>query len=123
MPHITLEYTQNLAPELDAGEVLMSLNRALAGSGQFQEPDIKSRALVLDRFLVGTAPEGRAFAHVKLALLSGRSAAVKRELSEALLTALSRACPPRAGLDVQLSVEVVDLDRDAYAKESRGAGS
>lgn len=119
MPHLTLEYTRNLAPEFDAGEVLMSLNRALIASGQFQEADIKSRAAVLDAFLVGSARGGRAFVHAKLSLLSGRSAAVKRELSDALLAALSRACSSRAGLEVQLSVEIADLDRDSYAKEAR----
>jgi len=119
MPHLVVEYTNNLLPGFDAVQALATLNRALIASGQFEEADIKSRAVVLDTFLVGTAPAGRAFVHARLDLLSGRSAAVKRELSAALLAALSRACPERTDLEIQLSVEIADLDRDSYAKESR----
>lgn len=119
MPHLTLEYTENLLPGFAPGGALMGLNRVLVASGQFQEADIKSRAVVLDTFLVGTAPAGRAFVHARLALLSGRSPAAKRELSDALLAALSRACPERTDLEIQLSVEIADLDRASYAKESR----
>ena len=43
MPHLTLEYTGNLA-ELDVRRTLVSLNTALMESGHFEGRDIKSRA-------------------------------------------------------------------------------
>ena len=116
MPHLNLEYSDNL-PELNVDVLLLRLNHALVGSGQFaDEADIKSRAQAFSQFRVGTAPAQRAFAHVRLAILSGRSPALKKQLSEGLLDVLREAIPAQAGLDLQLCVEVLDMDRDSYVK-------
>ncbi len=117
MPHLTLEYTNNLTA-LDAGRVLLALNHALVASGQFEDIDIKSRALPLETFLIGTSVGNHAFVHVKLALLSGRSSQTKSELSSALLRVLRANCEAGAGNHLQLCVEVQDIDRASYAKDS-----
>ena len=115
MPHLTLEYSSNL-DTLDAAGLLSELNAALAGAGQFEEVDIKSRAYRVDCFAIGTATEGRAFVHAKLALLSGRAPAVKADLSQCMLRVLQRACPAVGGVETQLCAEILDIDRDSYAK-------
>ncbi|HZH43998.1 MAG TPA: 5-carboxymethyl-2-hydroxymuconate Delta-isomerase [Lysobacter sp.] len=115
MPHLTVEYTVNL-PDLDAAALLDALNAALAGSGEFDEADIKSRAQRLDVFRIGTTPAARGFVHARLALLAGRSAETKRALSAAMLAVLQAEVAAPAGVDVQLCAEVVDIDRDSYAK-------
>lgn len=116
MPHLTMEYTPNLT-ELDLAKTLLVLNQRLLISGHFgAEMDIKSRAIPVENFQVGTVSASRGFVHLKLALLSGRSSEVKKALSESLLVALQDAGTWPAGIEVQLSVEVVDLDRDSYAK-------
>lgn len=116
MPHLTLEYTNNLV-DFDSRRVLMALNRTLIEFGHFEELDIKSRAVVLDSYLVGTSQEARAFIHVKLSILSGRSAQVKSELSNALLRVLSADCKELTQHHLQLCVEIIDIDRPSYAKE------
>jgi 5-carboxymethyl-2-hydroxymuconate isomerase len=120
MPHLTLEYTDNL-PQFNAGNALLKLNQALVSSGQFEEIDIKSRAVRLDTFLVGTSPNGRSFAHIKLAILSGRSTQTKRELAESLLNALTQVCELPANSHVQLCVEIQDIERESYAKTILGS--
>ena len=117
MPHLNLEYSDNLR-ELNVDVLLLRLNHALVGSGQFaDEADIKSRAEAFEHYRVGTAPGERAFAHVRLAILSGRSPEVKTQLSASLLDVLREAIPEQPGLDIQLCVEVLDIDRGPYAKE------
>ncbi|MFI7838568.1 5-carboxymethyl-2-hydroxymuconate Delta-isomerase [Pseudomonas asiatica] len=117
MPHLNLEYSDNLR-ELNVDVLLLRLNHALVGSGQFaDEADIKSRAEAYKQYRVGTAPGERAFAHVRLAILSGRSPEVKKQLSGSLLDVLREAIPKQPGLDIQLCVEVLDIDREPYAKE------
>lgn len=116
MPHLHLEYSDNLK-QLDVETTLLRLNHALVGSGQFaQELDIKARAQAFSHFRVGVAPVDRAFACVRLALLSGRSAEVKQQLSSSLLEVLKEAVRDASGLQVQLSVEVIDMDRESYVK-------
>ncbi|KAF1309554.1 5-carboxymethyl-2-hydroxymuconate isomerase [Pseudomonas sp. SG-MS2] len=116
MPHLNLEYSDNMR-ELNVEVLLLRLNHALVGSGQFaDEADIKSRAQAFAHYRVGTAPAERAFAHVRLAILSGRPAEVKKQLSASLLEVLREAIPEQAGADLQLCVEVLDIDREPYAK-------
>lgn len=115
MPHLTLEYTSNLV-SLDVKKCLLELNNVLVSSNQFDEIDIKSRALKFDDYVVGVSPERRAFVHVKLAMLSGRSAEVKRQISVALLERLRQHCAIHDELHVQLCVEVLEIEREAYTK-------
>ncbi len=115
MPHLTFEYTSNLA-SLDIKLCLRELNQVLVDSGQFEEIDIKSRALRFDDFFIGTNPEQRAFIHLKLSLLNGRSIEVRRDLSARLLERLHQLCDDQAMLHVQLCVEVLEIESGAYAK-------
>ena len=120
MPHLHMEYTANL-PELNADVALMRLNNALVASGQFgAEFDIKARAVRVETFRVGTAPGERAFVHVKLALLSGRSPEIKKQLSESLLAVVQDVCEWPTGVEVQLCVEILDIDRESYTKTAIG---
>ena len=120
MPHLHLEYTANLT-QLDTDKALLRLNHALVASGQFgAEFDIKSRAVTVERFRVGTGLGERGFVAVRLALLSGRSPQVKKQLSESLLAVLQDLGPWPEGVQVQLSVELLDIDRDSYSKIAIG---
>lgn len=115
MPHLTLEYTRNLS-NFNPTRALAALNAAMFDSGLFSEPDIKSRAIGLETFLVGISPTPRGFAHVRIALLAGRSDTERKELADAVLAALVAAVDPKNRAEIQLSVETVDLDRPSYAK-------
>jgi 5-carboxymethyl-2-hydroxymuconate isomerase len=119
MPHLTVEYSSNL-PLFDVDVALLALNQSLVASGQFEEGDIKSRAIQMGSFLIGTSTTGGAFVHVKLAILSGRSVEIKQELSKNLLGALQAVCSWPPALQVQLCVEVQEIERQSYAKTSIG---
>ncbi|CAI9001499.1 5-carboxymethyl-2-hydroxymuconate Delta-isomerase [Pseudomonas sp. fls2-241-R2A-110] len=120
MPHLHMEYTANL-PGLNADLALIRLNNTLVGSGQFAaEFDIKSRAVKVETFKVGTALAERAFVHVKLALLSGRSPQIKKQLSESLLAVVQDLCEWPTDVEVQVCVEILDIDRESYTKTAIG---
>jgi 5-carboxymethyl-2-hydroxymuconate isomerase len=53
---------------------------------------------------------------VKLAVLSGRSPQIKKQLSESLLAVVQDLCEWPAGVEVQLCVEILDIERDSYTK-------
>lgn len=116
MPHLTLEYTNNLGA-INPDSILLALNHALVASEHFEEADIKSRAIMLDTWRVGVSSTDHAFVHVRLAILSGRSAQVKSGLSNALLRVLRASCKGLTNHPLQLSVEVVEIERASYAKE------
>ena len=115
MPHLTIEYSSN-TPEFDAHALLLECNQTLFESGQFVEIDIKSRAVRLDTFVVGTEPDKRAFVYARLALLSGRSPEIKRDISRRLHAVLEKRFQHSNGLNLQFSVELQDMDRDSFLK-------
>lgn len=115
MPHFTLEYSANLT-DLDVTRCLAAVNGALAASGHFQEVDIKSRAFRADCFLVGVQAQGRAFVAGRLAVLTGRTEDTRRQMAEIALQALQPCVAAVPGLHIQVSVEVVEMQRDIYAK-------
>ena len=115
MPHLIIEYSRN-TPEFDAHALLLECNQALFASGQFTEIDIKSRAVRHDVFVIGTDPAHRAFVYARLALLSGRPPEIKRDLAQRLQAVLEKFFPHSGGLNLQLSVELQDMDRDSFLK-------
>jgi 5-carboxymethyl-2-hydroxymuconate isomerase len=120
MPHLHLEYTANLTG-LAVEKTLLRLNNVLMASGQFgSEFDIKSRAVKVESFQVGTSINPRGFIAVTLSMLSGRSPQVKQQLSQSLLAALQDLGEWPANVQLQLSVEVLDIDRDSYSKVAMG---
>mgnify|MGYP003575920603 FL=1 len=114
MPHVTLQYTVNLA-EFSPGLALRAINQSLADSGHFDEETIKSRALRLDDYRVGTADAGRAFIHVQLKVLPGRDDATRKAFADLIVAALSSVLPD-ASASTQLCVEVDELDARTYTK-------
>nr|WP_297528716.1 5-carboxymethyl-2-hydroxymuconate Delta-isomerase [uncultured Roseateles sp.] len=115
MPHFILHHSANLA-ELDVSRCLTAVNTALAESGHFDEIDIKSRAFKADDFLVGVDAHSRAFVAGTLSVLTGRNDDMRREMGAIALKALTSCVPATPGLHVQVSVEVVEIQRETYAK-------
>lgn len=115
MPHLVLEYTGNLA--LDVQPTLLKLNQALVASGHFEENAIKARAVRLDNYLVGTAAGAkRAFIALRLAILTGRTLEEKKSVSDLLGAAIQKDQSWPKDLQVQITVEVVDMQRETYFK-------
>lgn len=118
MPHIHLEYSDNLQP-FDAKPVLLALNRAFFQSGHAGgAQDIKSRAVCHQDYVIGLEQDsGQAYVHAKVSLLSGRSLAARQEISALLLAALREHVPARAGLSIQLCVEMLEMNKETYSKQ------
>lgn len=117
MPHLTIEYSDNLSHFPEA-QVLKEANAAVCASPEVQnEIDLKSRFVRHSSYAVGTAEGARGFVHAQLRLLSGRTPETKQDLAERIAVVLRRLTPKPEGMLVQLSVELVDMDRPSYIKE------
>ena len=112
MPHLYVEYTDNLAG-LPGQQLLTELNAFVCGHPSIlDEADVKARLLPVSQFEIGSAPANR----VQLRLLAGRTDTAKKELSEGIAAVLRRLTPQPAGMMVQLSVEIADMDKPSYYK-------
>ncbi|GAB4062823.1 hypothetical protein [Uliginosibacterium sediminicola] len=117
MPHLTLEYTQNLAGVLDVTGALRAVNAALLATGIIDAPEqLKSRAVPLDSFLVGNFETGEAFIHLRMQLMAGRSFAQRQQLGKAAVAAVAEALKAPPGLRVQITFEAGEMLADTYQK-------
>ena len=115
MPHLRLEYSENMASRFDGASLAQAACDALLSSGVFNPPDsIKVRLIPVQHFRVGSGAS-HGFVHAELAMLSGRDKATKQRLTEALVLAMS-ACIAPGPNTVQITADARDMDRDVYAK-------
>lgn len=115
MPHIHVEYSDNLA--LEARPLLKAFNSSLFESGHVSDAkDIKSRAMVQSEFIVGLDENAnQAYIHAKVSLLTGRSIEVQKQISNQLLHVLQQHVP-ETQCDVQLCVEILEMNKETYSK-------
>ena len=118
MPHITIEYSDNLQ-NLDESWVLLQVNKALMGLGIFMDADIKTRIHGLRSYRMGVAAAEsgeHAFVAATVELLSGREFTVQEHLGQVLLKVLERTCLQTDGPQTQISVHVREMQSELYFK-------
>jgi 5-carboxymethyl-2-hydroxymuconate isomerase len=122
MPQLVIELTENTRLSCSQEELLDEANAALLATGQFQEQDIKSRCVTLTTYRQGVEPLDRAFVHGRLSILDGRDVATRKMLGETVCEAIAEAVRPTAsGGPVQVTVEVLEMERATYAKKIIGS--
>jgi 5-carboxymethyl-2-hydroxymuconate isomerase len=113
LPHIVCHYSagQRMPP---VREILLQLHRAAASTGVVRAEDLKIRAQAFDDYLVGG--EQKSFFHVTLYMLAGRTPQQKEALSVEIRKALVELLKDAHSL----SVDIRDMDPDAYKKRLKG---
>ena len=86
MPHLTLEYTDNLAFEVQP--LLARLHDELVATGAVNLKGIKSRAIRHAEYRIADGDAGYAFVHVNLLIREGRPLETQREAARRVLAVL-----------------------------------
>jgi 5-carboxymethyl-2-hydroxymuconate isomerase len=121
MPHIIVEYTDNLGGDARIPELLKEINSTLiAQDGAFPIGGIRSRALALTDYCVADGAERRdAFVHITLKIGAGRSDAVKKktcdELFEAVKAHFAQVFDTRG---LALSMELIEFSESGTYKHN-----
>jgi len=114
MPHIVLEYTQNLIASVDVPKLLADLHHALAAQPDIDLKRIKTRALVIANSVVKDRDHNDGqFMHVTVSVLEGRSATLRKQYGQALYDILMAARPEKFP-DCALTLEVREMNRETY---------
>jgi 5-carboxymethyl-2-hydroxymuconate isomerase len=122
MPHLVIEYTDNLDPSADIPGLLSKANRVLAAAQNDTGPvfplgGIRSRAIKLTQYCVADGSADDAFVHATLRIAQGRPAQVRKEIGHALFAMISEhfaALYHKRYL--ALSLEVAELGEDGTFK-------
>lgn len=117
MPHVILEYSDNLSETPADVAALLERIHVVLGTLGFAVDDVKSRAYRCDTYRVGTGDDARAFAHLTVAVLDRNPPERRRAIAESLLSEVGHAFTrSRASLDCDVTVEVRPMDSDGYRK-------
>jgi len=88
MPHIIVEYTDNIKQEASMPSLLQKLNEVLVSkSDVFPVGGIRSRAIELQDYVVADGKEDDAFVHITLKIAGGRTEEQKKETLDELFEA------------------------------------
>lgn len=114
MPHIVLEYSQNLIAHVNVPQLLNDLHQALGAQPDIDLKKIKTRALVLANSVVKDRDfnEGQMM-HVTVSVLEGRSVELRKQYGAVLYDILKCAVPSQFP-ECALTLEVREMVRDTY---------
>jgi 5-carboxymethyl-2-hydroxymuconate isomerase len=110
VPHIIVEYAEQLLDDAEVHTMLQAVHCSIVDSGLFKENQIKTRAYSFNEFT--NAGESNPYIHIQARIKVGRDADNKKRLGDAVLAGFKT-------LNIQASVitvEVIDMDRDSYGK-------
>ena len=117
MPHLILEYSDNLVGPLDHRALFRELHGTLDAFGEFKLDQMKSRAVARDKYYVGAGAPENIFVHLTLYILGGRALELRQHIANALLGTLTRALEQNVrGRPSDLTVDVREMERETYAK-------
>lgn len=114
MPHLIVEYSDNLDGALDVSALLREMHDALDGQYNISKERLKTRAIRLSDYIVGVHEREGAMIHITLRLMQGRTV----EAQKSLATQLQDMARAHVKVDLlphcAITVEVVELVTATY---------
>ncbi len=114
MPQITIDYSGNLGSGFDPRELARRIHEDAVTIIDTELVSCKTRIREITNFVIGNGGPNQAMIHVELGILHGRTDQQKRQLADAVLDAAGEFIEKSAHMDLQLTVEVRNLDREHY---------
>lgn len=117
MPHLILEYSDNLPEPLDHQALFAQLHAVLERFDSVQIADIKSRAIAHRHYHIGSGAPESVFVHLTVAILSGRPVALRQQLGTELLAVLRRVFARTwKARPCDVTVDIREMRRETYGK-------
>jgi 5-carboxymethyl-2-hydroxymuconate isomerase len=108
MPHLTLEYSDNL--EINIQPLLARLHDELVATGAVNMKGLKSRAIRHTDYRIADGDEGYAFVHLNILIREGRPLETQQEVARHAMAVLEDAFGHRFNEGyLSLSVDVKEM--------------
>ncbi len=117
MPHIKLEYTNNIIVEKDFKQLFSEIHQIINLTLGINPLNMKSRAVVLENYFIADGNADHAFAHLQIKILDRHKAENLTKLGEAASKILADFFEAKTnGLVFQASVEISEMKGNLYFK-------
>jgi 5-carboxymethyl-2-hydroxymuconate isomerase len=108
MPHLTLEYTDNL--DFDIQQLLERMHTELVATGAINLKGLKSRAIRHTEYRIADGNPDYAFVHVNLLIREGRPLKIQQDVSQRVLAVLKETFGERFEHSyLSLSVDIKEM--------------
>ncbi|NOX70341.1 MAG: 5-carboxymethyl-2-hydroxymuconate Delta-isomerase [Gammaproteobacteria bacterium] len=119
MPHLTVEYSQNLDASLDIKELVRVLHEAAADIEALPVGGLRTRAVARRYYQIADGHPDNAFLSLVLRLAPGRAFDVRKAIGETLFETLCKYLGPiYAATPLAISFEIQELDADLRWKQN-----
>ena len=123
MPHFILEYSSNLAGELDLPSLFRALHATAVETGVFPLGGIRFRAVRCDDYLIADGNPENAFVHLTLKMGHGRPLDVRKAAGEKLFAAMCDHLHPNyQRRPLGISFEISELNPELNYKKNNMHG-
>ncbi len=106
MPHCIIEHSL----DVEQTQLINAVYQGTLKSELFEDDDIKTRSMAFDNYQTGSVK--KSFIHVTAKILSGRTLEQRSMLSQSIMSELKKL----KYSSITLTVEVIEMERDSYAK-------
>ena len=111
MPHVTVEYSENLDPVVDMDAFCERIRLAMLDTGLFELGAIRVRALRAESYAVADILPLNSFVDMSLRIGAGRSPEDKKQAGDAIFAVASSFFSPQlATAHFALSLEIREID-------------
>jgi 5-carboxymethyl-2-hydroxymuconate isomerase len=111
MPHVIVEYSANLEPDLDIPELVAALHQAALTTGVFPIGGLRTRAARRDVFSIADGHGDNGFIHVQIRMGVGRAPEVRQRAAEVVFATLTaQTSEVFAARPLGLTLEMVEID-------------
>jgi 5-carboxymethyl-2-hydroxymuconate isomerase len=109
MPHIVIEYSENLDNEVKGSKLTKLLHKTVVDSGLFSPEAVKARSIFYSDYVL---TEAESFIHVTVSILNGRTVEQRNTLNESVFRAIKKAIPNAQ----KVSSDIREMDSEVYKK-------
>lgn len=120
MPHVTVEYTDNLAPAADIpGLLKLIADRCADSGGVLPLAGVRVRAIRLTEYVIADGKPEYAFVNITVKLGKGRDPVFKKTFFGALFEAIkTHLAGVRAERPVAISMYLEEIDEDGAYRDN-----
>jgi len=115
MPHITIEYSNNLSQKLTESKLMRTLHDCVIAH-DVAAVKIKTRMIKVDDYIVGEGQPENSMMHVSLLLLEGRGEAFAEKLGADFHGVLQSTLADQGITDCAATLEVREMNSNLYFK-------
>ena len=119
MPHIRLEYSNNLNITFKLHDLFREIHHILHEVAGIEISNCKSRVIRSSDFFIGEGDDQEALVHLDIHFLEGRSNDIKKDTGNRLLSLLKKYFKEEDNsCRIQITIEIHDIIRETYFKYS-----